>query len=70
MTRPIKQRCGARTRTGRPCRAPAWPNGRCRMHGGLSTGCRTAEGRALVTAAAKAYWARWRAERAHEAAPS
>jgi hypothetical protein len=27
-------RCGARTRSGRPCRSPAMPNGRCRMHGG------------------------------------
>ena len=31
-------RCGARTRSGRPCRAPAMPNGRCRMHGGKSPG--------------------------------
>lgn len=38
-------RCGARTkRAGTPCRAPAMRNGRCRMHGGLSTGPRTAEG--------------------------
>src|SRR5215813_3224426 len=38
-------RCGARTRAGCPCRQPAMPNGRCRLHGGLSTGPRTAEGR-------------------------
>ena len=31
-------RCGAKTRTGMPCRSPAMPNGRCRMHGGKSTG--------------------------------
>ena len=31
-------RCGARTRIGSPCRSPAMANGRCRMHGGLSTG--------------------------------
>jgi hypothetical protein len=31
-------RCGARTRSGSPCRSPAMPNGRCRMHGGLSPG--------------------------------
>src|SRR5918998_3570649 len=37
-------RCGARRRDGRECQAPAMPNGRCRMHGGLSTGPRTAEG--------------------------
>ncbi len=37
-------RCGARTRAGRACQAPAMPNGRCRMHGGASTGPRTPEG--------------------------
>jgi hypothetical protein len=31
-------RCGARTRCGEGCRAPAMPNGRCRMHGGRSPG--------------------------------
>ena len=37
-------RCGARTRGGQPCRGPAMANGRCRMHGGTSTGPRTAAG--------------------------
>src|SRR5947207_13145085 len=38
-------RCGARSkRTGKPCRAAAMPNGRCKLHGGKSTGARTAEG--------------------------
>lgn len=37
-------RCGAKTRRGTPCRAPAMANGRCRMHGGCSTGPRTPEG--------------------------
>lgn len=37
-------RCGAKTRRGMPCRAPAMANGRCRMHGGKSTGPRTREG--------------------------
>jgi hypothetical protein len=31
-------RCGAKTRTGSPCRCPAMPNGKCRIHGGLSPG--------------------------------
>ncbi|MGN6374860.1 MAG: HGGxSTG domain-containing protein [Sphingomonas sp.] len=31
-------RCLAKTRSGRPCQAPAMKNGRCRMHGGPSTG--------------------------------
>ena len=31
-------RCGARTRSAAPCKSPAMPNGRCRMHGGRSPG--------------------------------
>lgn len=38
------KRCGARTRSGGSCKGPAMPNGRCRMHGGPSTGPRTSEG--------------------------
>jgi hypothetical protein len=37
-------RCGARTRRHTACRGPAMANGRCRMHGGLSTGPKTAAG--------------------------
>jgi hypothetical protein len=38
-------RCGARSkRTGKPCRAAAMPNGRCKVHRGKSTGPRTPEG--------------------------
>jgi uncharacterized protein YjcR len=32
------RQCGAKTRKGAPCRSPAMRNGRCRMHGGKSTG--------------------------------
>ncbi|WP_269153123.1 HGGxSTG domain-containing protein [Methylobacterium crusticola] len=37
-------RCGAQTRSGSACRAGAVANGRCRIHGGASTGPRTPEG--------------------------
>jgi len=39
--------CGARAKsTGKPCQGKElYRNGRCRYHGGLSTGPRTAEGR-------------------------
>lgn len=38
-------RCGANAkRTGQSCRAPAMANGRCRLHGGKSTGPKTQEG--------------------------
>jgi hypothetical protein len=39
-------RCGAKTRAGCNCRQPAMANGRCRFHGGKSTGPRTEAGRA------------------------
>ncbi len=44
-------RCGARNRAGEPCRAPAMSNGRCRLHGGKSTGPRTKEGLQRLRAA-------------------
>jgi hypothetical protein len=34
----LSRRCGARTRSGKPCLQAAMPNGRCRMHGGPSPG--------------------------------
>jgi hypothetical protein len=48
----LAPRCGARTRGGCPCRAPAIHGKlRCRMHGGRSTGPRTAEGMTRLRAA-------------------
>jgi hypothetical protein len=38
------KRCGAKTRRGTSCQCPAMKNGRCRLHGGLSTGPKTAAG--------------------------
>lgn len=38
--------CGAKTRAGTPCKLSAiYINGRCKWHGGLSTGPRTEQGR-------------------------
>jgi hypothetical protein len=48
-------RCGARTRRQGCCRQPAMSNGRCRLHGGLSTGPRTAAGRARCAAARRTH---------------
>lgn len=48
--------CGAFARsTGKPCKRKALPNGRCRNHGGLSTGPRTADGKAKALANLKQY---------------
>ena len=45
------QRCEAQTRRGTPCQRPArLPVGRCRLHGGRSTGPRTKAGLARLTA--------------------
>ena len=57
----LRGHCGARCRDGHRCLAPpVWDsmmdrprNGRCRMHGGLSTGPRTPEGLARAIAAAR-----------------
>jgi len=54
-------RCGARTRCGGACRQPAMKNGRCRLHGGKSTGPRTAAGLARSRRARLIHGARARA---------
>jgi hypothetical protein len=47
----LRTRCGAWARSsGKPCIAKALKNGRCRFHGGLSTGPKTPEGKARCTA--------------------
>ena len=44
--------CGAKTRSGSPCKKiPLAGKRRCRLHGGLSTGPKTAEGKARISAA-------------------
>ena len=71
VQRPDRQRCGARCRDGHACKAPAvWDavrdravNGRCKLHGGLSTGPKTPEGKQRCAAGRRAYWAARRAER-------
>ena len=47
--------CGAKARSNshRPCRLPAMANGRCRFHGGLSTGAKTPEGKLRQEASRK-----------------
>jgi len=47
-----KLKCGAHARsTGQPCKAKALANGRCKNHGGMSTGPKTLEGRKAVALA-------------------
>jgi hypothetical protein len=42
-------RCGAKTRRGTPCQCPAMINGRCRLHGGRSSGPKTPAGRKRIS---------------------
>ncbi len=45
----VRSLCGATTRSGQPCKRRAIEGRkRCRNHGGLSTGPKTAEGRARI----------------------
>jgi hypothetical protein len=51
----IKPLCGAKTRSGAPCRCRALDGKkRCRLHGGCSTGPKTEAGRAAIAAANRA----------------
>ena len=63
--------CGAMTRKGTPCRrkpvlnpAGSIRNGRCLNHGGASTGAKSVAGRERTSAAAKAFWERYRHDKA------
>lgn len=43
--------CGAKTRAGTPCKQKGiYINGRCKLHGGLSTGPTTEEGKKIAAA--------------------
>ena len=56
------QSCGARTRRGTACQKPPLAGKtRCRLHGGLSTGPKTPEGKARIAAA---HWKHGRRSRA------
>lgn len=58
------QRCEARTRNGTPCQRPGTKqNGRCRLHGGQSTGPRTEEGLARLAASKTTHGRTTKAER-------
>jgi hypothetical protein len=49
-----KVECGAYARTtGNPCQAKALTNGRCKNHGGMSTGPKTPEGRQAIALATR-----------------
>lgn len=52
----LRKNCGARTkRDGKPCQAKAMRNGRCKWHGGMSTGPRSAVGKRRALANLKQF---------------
>ena len=60
-------KCGAHARsTDQPCQAQALANGRCRNHGGLSTGPKTFAGRQAIAKAARQRMAAGQLNRALE----
>ena len=64
-----RSRCDARTRSGGLCaKYPIKGKSRCRLHGGLSTGPKTAAGKARIAAAQFKHgrYVNWRARRAKE----
>ena len=62
-----KSQCGAEARTtGLPCKAKALANGRCKNHGGMSTGPKTLEGRKAVALATAKRMASGQLDRALE----
>lgn len=62
-----KMQCSAHARSTRaPCKAKALPNGRCKLHGGLSSGPRTPEGRQAISVATKARMASGQLQKAKD----
>ena len=62
----VIKKCGASLGSdGAACGKAALVNGRCRLHGGKSTGPKTPEGRARIAAAQRLRWQRVAVALAH-----
>ena len=65
LPRSARPLCGAKTRAGGSCQCKVIPGKRrCKFHGGMSTGAKTAEGRARIAAAQRKRWQAFRDRRA------
>ena len=65
----LKSRCGAKTRSGKPCaKYPMTGKRRCRNHGGASTGPKSEEGRQRISSAQLKHgrFVNWREKRRRE----
>ena len=55
--------CGAKNRKGLPCQCKLLlRGGKCKFHGGMSTGPRTEEGKKKSIEALRAGWLKWQSE--------
>lgn len=60
IARGLAKTCGAKNRKGNPCECKQlFKAGRYRFHGGLSTGPRTAEGKAKAIQAMREGYRKW-----------
>lgn len=59
----LTKTCGAKNRRGLPCQCKLLlKGGKCKFHGGMSTGPKTPEGKARSLAALKEGYSRWLAD--------
>ncbi|MBL4749765.1 MAG: helix-turn-helix domain-containing protein [Amylibacter sp.] len=57
----MRVQCRAKTRKGRPCKLMSEAGRkRCKFHGGMSTGPKTAQGKARIAEAQRMRWQRYR----------
>ncbi len=57
----LREICGAKNRKGLPCQCKLLlKGGKCKFHGGMSTGAKTLEGKERSIAALRNGWAKWR----------
>jgi len=57
----LKIICGAKNRKGLPCQCKLLlKGGKCKFHGGMSTGPRTEEGKKKSIEALRTGWLKWR----------
>jgi hypothetical protein len=64
LPRSQRPRCDPKTRAGSPCKRIALQNGKCRNHGGMSTGPKTEAGRTRIAEAQRRRWAAFRTGKA------
>ncbi len=59
----LRKICGAKNRNGLPCQCKLLlRGGKCKFHGGMSTGPKTQDGKKKSLEALRAGWAKWRAK--------